>query len=108
MINHIHLIVQCPDVAGFIRSFKTHTSKELIKNIRRSEPTLIKLLLKSSCCHSVWEKTNMPKIVMRDKFFQQKKQYIEKNPVRRRYVELPEDWIYSSAHSPCLINIDEP
>jgi hypothetical protein len=68
---------------------------------------LIKLLLKSSGRHSVWEKTNMPKIVMNNKFFLQKKQYIENNPVRRRYVELPEHWIFSSAHIPCLIEIDE-
>jgi len=107
MANHIHLIVQCPDMAGFIRSFKTHTSKSLVNNIRRTEPTLIKLFLKNAGRHSVWEKTNMPKIVMNNKFFLQKKQYIENNPVRRRYVELPEHWIYSSAHKPCLIEIDE-
>ena len=29
MLNHIHLIVQSPDVKGFIRDFKTYTSKEL-------------------------------------------------------------------------------
>jgi hypothetical protein len=68
---------------------------------------LIKLLLKSSGGHSVWEKTNMPKIVVNNKFFLQKKQYIENNPVRRRYVGLPEHWIYSSARIPSLIEVDE-
>jgi hypothetical protein len=31
MINHIHLIARCPDMAGFICSFKTHTSKALCR-----------------------------------------------------------------------------
>jgi len=31
MINHIHLIARCPDMAGFICNFKTHTSKALCR-----------------------------------------------------------------------------
>ena len=37
MLNHIHLIVNNTDMIGFVRDFKTFTSKELKKNISRIE-----------------------------------------------------------------------
>ncbi|MEN6487313.1 MAG: hypothetical protein ABFD66_00270, partial [Smithella sp.] len=43
MLNHIHLIVRSNDMAGFIRDFKTFTSKQLKKNIIETEPHILKL-----------------------------------------------------------------
>ncbi|MBN2134676.1 MAG: transposase [Acidobacteria bacterium] len=43
MINHIHLIVQSPDVSGFLRDFKKHTSLEIMKNLRATEPSVARL-----------------------------------------------------------------
>jgi len=40
MLNHMHLIIQSPDVAGFIRDFKKQTSFELAKNLRIHNPEL--------------------------------------------------------------------
>jgi putative transposase len=107
MINHIHLIIQCPDVAGFIRDFKKYTSRELMNNIRLHEPHIARLFEDENGKHNIWQKTNMPEIVRTQKYFMTKKRYIELNPVRRGYVELAEHWIYSSAHIPCLINIED-
>jgi len=40
MLNHIHLIVKSEDMIGFVRDFKTFTSKELNKNIIETEPNI--------------------------------------------------------------------
>jgi len=106
MLNHIHLIVKSPDVSGFLRDFKKHTSREIMQNIRATEPMVVKLFEDEERKYSLWQKTNMPKIIQTESFFFQKKQYIENNPVRKKYVTSPEHWIYSSAFSPALISLE--
>jgi hypothetical protein len=46
MLNHIHLIAKSDDMIGFVRDFKTFTSKELKKNILSTEPNMLKYLKK--------------------------------------------------------------
>ena len=46
MLNHIHLIIKSPDVSGFLRDFKKHTSKKLLENIKRFEPNILDLFKK--------------------------------------------------------------
>jgi putative transposase len=106
MLNHVHIIAESPDMIGFIRDFKRYTSTELIKNIRNTEPAVAELFKKDDNSFSVWKQGNSPKVVETDKYFHQKRQYIENNPVRKRYVVQPEHWIYSSAHVPCLLEIE--
>ena len=107
MLNHIHLLVESPDVSGFLRDFKKHTSFELMKNMQKTEPTVAELFKGEGDKYSIWQKTNMPKLVETEKFFAQKKEYIEFNPVRKNYVELPEHWVHSSASSNSPIIIDD-
>ena len=83
MTNHIHLIIKSLDVSGFIRDFKKHTAYELMKNLKISEPELVQLFKNSDGHYSIWEKTNMPKMIESEDFFLQKKNYIEENPVRK-------------------------
>jgi len=97
MLNHIHLIIKSPDSAGFIRDFKKHTAYELMKNLQQTEFTVAELFKKDDGKYEIWQKTNMPKIIETEKYFWQKKKYIENNPVRKGYVALPEHWIHSSA-----------
>jgi putative transposase len=106
MINHIHLIVQNPNVAGFLCDFKKHTAFELMKNMRVTEPYLAKLFEISNGHYQVWEKTNVPKMIETESFFQQKKNYIEENPVDKCYVADPRHWIYSSAFEPNLLKVE--
>ncbi len=104
MINHIHMIIQCPDVAGFVRDFKKYTAYELMQNIRSTEPSLESAFMKNGK-YCIWEKTNMPKVIESEDYFWQKKEYIENNPVKRTYVARPEYWLHSSAcpHGPLAI-----
>jgi len=97
MLNHIHLIIQSPDVSGVIRDFKSHTAKALLINIKETEPTILRLFRSKEGKYEFWQKTNMPEIIETDYFLQQKLDYIHDNPVRKQYVSQPEHWIWSSA-----------
>ena len=107
MLNHLHFIFQSPDAAGFIRDFKKHISFELMKNIKETEPSLLRFFKNKNGKYNFWEKTNMPKLIETFDFFWQKKQYIEYNPLKKGYVADPEHWIYSSASSLNTIEIAE-
>lgn len=110
MINHIHLLIYSPDVISFLRDFKGFTSKEIFKNIRETELTILKLFLNENHQFEFWAKTNMPKIVESESFYSQKIKYIHENPVKRNYVAKEEYWYWSSANLDCELktdNIDE-
>lgn len=89
MLNHVHLIVSSPDVAGFIRDFKKIASKEFHRNIQMTEPNVLKLFLVSPGSYEFWEKTNMPKLIETEEFFRNKLEYIQNNPVKKQYVLQP-------------------
>lgn len=97
MLNHLHLIVQNDDLSGFIRDFKRFTSKELRKNITETEPNVLDLFQENEE-FIFWKKTNMPEFIENERFFLQKKNYIEENPVKKKYVDKAEYWRYSSAN----------
>ncbi len=106
MLNHIHLIVMSDDMISFVKSFKTFTSKEIHKNIIKNEPSVEKLFIDDKNVFSIWKSNNMPKIIESEKFLFQKMEYIHNNPVRKRYVNKPEDWYWSSANLCCKLKID--
>lgn len=64
-----------------------------------------KLFINENGKFSLWKRTNMPLLVKNEKFFRQKKEYIENNPVRKNYVTKSEHWLYSSAFEPCLVEL---
>ena len=107
MLNHLHLIVSAPDIIGFVRDFKSYISHEIQKNIIAFEPNILPLFEVEKGKYEFWQKTNMPKMIESEKFFQQKMDYIEDNPVRKQYVEKPEHWVWSSANPHSAITIDE-
>ena len=106
MLNHIHLIITCPNVSGFVRDFKQYTSRELMRNLRENEPTIARLFETENGQFEIWQRTNMPKIIESYTFYLQKKNYIEMNPVRKGYVENPGHWVYSSGYDNPLIEIE--
>ena len=97
MLNHIHLIAKSADMIGFVRDFKTFTSKELKNNILTTEPNILKLFEENEK-YQFWQKTNMPKLIAKEEFYITKANYIEQNPVRKGYVRESEDWLYTSAN----------
>lgn len=107
MLNHIHLIIQNDDVSGFVRDFKTFTSKEIKKNILATEPKVLKIFEGEDGKYEFWQKNNMPKLIESENYFLQKKNYIKENPVRRFYVKNSQDWIYSSANEERLLELED-
>jgi len=98
MLNHIHLIVTSPDVAGFLRDFKRFTSAKLKENLATTEPSVLKLFVDTQGDYRFWMETNAPKKIENPAFYRQKLNYIHENPVRKGYVSRPEHWLWSSAN----------
>ena len=97
MLNHIHLIIQAPDVSGVIRDFKSYTAKALLKNIKETELDILNLFCFPDGHYELWQKTNMPELIETEQFLEQKFNYIHYNPVEKQYVAQPEHWLWSSA-----------
>ncbi len=104
MLNHLHLIIRSPDVAGFVRDFKKFTSKKLIENISESEPQVLELF-KTENGYRFWKDDNQPKIIESENFARQKANYIHNNPVVKGYVARPENWKWSSANPDSEIKV---
>lgn len=105
MLNHLHLIVSSADVAGFLCDFKRYTSKQLKDNIQANEPRVLEFSSMNQ------ETINFGRIAMRRKkskiliFYLQKLNYIHENPVRKGYVNRPEDWCWSSANPASALKV---
>lgn len=106
MINHIHLMVYSPDVIAFIRDFKKFTAREILNNIKRTEPNVLKMFINKNGSYEFWSKTNMPEIIESENFYYQKLMYIQNNPVKRDYVSKEGDWYWSSANADCELKAD--
>jgi putative transposase len=106
MINHMHLIASAPDMSGFVRDFKKFTSREMRENIMATEPPVLKYFEDRKGGHEFWSATNMPKMIETEAFLIQKMQYVHNNPVRRQYVQRPEDWVWSSANPGSVVKIE--
>ena len=114
MGNHLHLAISAKEgssgLSAIIRDFKKFTSKELIRWIknnpreRRREWMLMVFKYhakynKRNAVYQVWQQHNKPKELCYPRFTQQKINYIHLNPVVAGIVDLPEDYIYSSARN---------
>lgn len=107
MINHIHLLVRSDDAIGFIRDFKKYTDAKLLQNIKQYELSLLEHFKNKSGGFSFWNKNNWPELIETEKFFIQKQNYIQNNPVKRTYVLNAEGWYWSSANKFCELRIDD-
>ena len=108
MYNHIHLIMQSRDLIQTVRDFKKYTSHLLMDDIINNEPWITNLFVGSNWKFSIWKESNMPKLVESEQYYFQKRNYIEQNPMKKWYVNNPQDWKYSSANMGSPIIIDNP
>jgi len=104
MLNHIHLIVTSPDMAGFLRDFKRFTSVKFKENLETTEPRVLQLFVDDKGKYQFWQNTNAPKKIENPKFYRQKLNYIHQNPVRKCYVADEAHWIWSSANPASPLN----
>ncbi|MCD8529152.1 MAG: transposase [Chitinophagales bacterium] len=114
MPNHVHLIIGTNDkpMQDILRDFKSFTSRTLKEKIS-SHPQesrkdwLINAFTKAGKLNpnnndwQLWQQHNHP-IELWDNYMRiQKLDYLHNNPVKARYVEEAEHWIWSSAKDYC-------
>ena len=100
------LVAEAPDLSGVIQSFKRHTAREIIQLAGRMNKAWLlnqfeffKKRHKQTSQHQVWQEGVHPQLIQSDDMLRQKIAYIHDNPVRRGYVNAPEDWCCSSARN---------
>jgi len=102
--NHLHAVLQAPDLKKEIHGFKSYTAGQLLKCLEEhGAHRLLKLLeyfkkgYRKDHQHQVWEEGGHPQLIQDEAMLRQKVEYIHQNPVKRGYVDRPEHWRYSSA-----------
>ena len=109
MLNHAHYILSTDDgqiLSDVMRDFGTHTSRRLTEFLEQEKRfDLLKVSRRaaeddgSGNLYRVWQEGFHPITIESDQFFLEKLQYLHENPVRKGYVDRPEQWRYSSARN---------
>jgi REP element-mobilizing transposase RayT len=106
MENHLHYIASGEILSRKLRHFNSYTAREIIDTFNQKKRTRLLRQLsgakanhKRESSHQVWQEGFHPKQIVGDKMMVQKIEYIHNNPVKRGYVDHPEDWRYSSARN---------
>jgi putative transposase len=104
--NHLHWIAQADDLNKELNRFKSYTAKMLVRYFEEDQVERIlkqfhfyKKNHKIDREYQVWEEGAHPQLLQTQNMLLQKLDYIHFNPVKRGYVDKPEDWRYSSARN---------
>jgi len=114
--NHLrNLCVSCHlgneknELAGIVRDFKKFTSKAIIRNIQFDTESrkewMLEYFRKSGKVRSgiigfkLWQDGIHAEEITSNRFFDEKLDYVHNNPVKELIVELPEDYLFSSARN---------
>jgi putative transposase len=109
MPNHAHYILSTDEgksLPGIMRDFNTHSSREITRLLEAdSRLQLLKVFADAARQdqrgnkYKVWQEGYHPIALGTPDFTAQKLTYLHNNPVRKGYVDLPEQWRYSSARN---------
>jgi len=104
--NHLHWIAAAEDLTEQLRRFKSYTARQILDALeKRGNATLLqelsffKLRHKTDQIHQLWQEGSHPQQIRNDSMMLQKLEYMHNNPLRRRYVDDPCHWRYSSARN---------
>jgi len=105
MENHIHAILQGENLPAKICRFKSFTARKIIDLFKENAHGewlrrlgTVKPRRRKDRRYQLWKNGYHPKQVFNDEVMWQKLEYTHNNPVKRGYVEKPEQWRYSSVH----------
>ncbi|WP_343659410.1 transposase [Chryseobacterium sp.] len=114
MPSHVHLIFRSEHglPSELIRDFKSFTAKKLLQAIEENNQEsrkewLLWMFKKAGSQNSnikkyqFWQQNNKPIQIWSLKVFEQKLNYVHKNPVETGFVMEPWEWKYSSARNYC-------
>ncbi|MCF7919180.1 MAG: transposase [Candidatus Cloacimonetes bacterium] len=104
MVNHLHCIIQCNNIAQLIRNFKSFTARKIIDYyILHQNVYFLEFMHKnkrnqnSESKYQFWEEGVHPEEILSPQMMKTKIDYIHFNPVKAGFVNEPEHWRYSSA-----------
>jgi REP element-mobilizing transposase RayT len=112
MSSHLHLIARAESnytLSDILRDFKKYTSKAILKQILNEPESRRDWMLeyfriagenlRGIKNYKFWQDGNHAEEISSNKFFDEKLDYIHKNPVEELIVENPEDYFFSSARN---------
>jgi REP element-mobilizing transposase RayT len=112
MPSHLHLIARAGStltLSDILRDFKKFTSKAIIRNIQSDMESrkewMLEYFRKAGKASSriigfkLWQDGIHAEEITSNGFFDEKLDYIHNNPVTELIVELPEDYLFSSARN---------
>jgi putative transposase len=106
MPTHLHLVTANSEqttLSEIMRDFRQFTSKQIRRLLEEDGRTVFLELFKNAAKnlikqdYKIWTNDFHPIALKSEKWIKQKIDYIHFNPVRKGFVELPEQWKYSSA-----------
>ena len=104
--NHMHCILQAPDLPKQVHDFKAFTAQEILRHLEEQHAegllnllALFKKAHKTDACYQFWEEGSHPQWLQNEAMLRQKLDYMHYNPVLRGYVDDPLHWRYSTAHA---------
>jgi putative transposase len=110
MPNHLHMVISRrgeSSLSDIIRDFKKFTSSKIVEAINsptESRRNWMQWLFKSAGKQNAnntnfqfWQQENHPIELESAKFTRQKIEYIHENPVRAKFVDVAQRYVYSSA-----------
>jgi putative transposase len=119
MPNHMHFIANSENgsLTSVLRSFKSHTAKELMKAIKENPKESRKDLFMHQFGYygkknknaelQFWKHDNHPIYLYSNEMIDQKMNYIHENPVVAGFVNEAQEWRLSSANENGPIKIEE-
>ena len=112
MPSHLHLIARTEGkltLSEILRDFKKYTSKALIDQILEEPESRRNWMLqifesegkrrKRAQNYKLWQDGCHAEVILSNKFFYEKLNYIHNNPVKELIVERPENFLFSSARN---------
>jgi putative transposase len=106
MENHLHLVASADNLSKQLANFKSFTARQCIDyySAHNNEFILNQLAVtnndhRTDREYQFWQEGVHPEQIHSQEMLEQKVQYIHYNPVRRGYVDEPENWRYSSARN---------
>jgi REP element-mobilizing transposase RayT len=108
MPSHLHLVTandEDSNLSDIMRDFRGFTSKQIRILLQREKKQVYLEIFKRAASvrndqqYKLWSEGFHPVALKSPKWIRQKIEYIHANPVRKGFVELPEQWKYSSARN---------
>jgi putative transposase len=109
MPNHAHYLLSTDDgtnLSDVMRDFGAYTSRRITEILEQEKRFDMLEVFRSAAeadgkgnRYKVWRDGFHPIAIESEQFFFEKLQYIHENPVRKGYVDQPEQWRYSSARN---------